>query len=442
MHTLSLLALVGGCTTTNIYNQQYFVDPPAEDTADTADSVPEVPPGETYDQVDGAPTINADVADMTIDPFAVDGNVYWFGVSDEQLTAMNGVFTSGGGSSGYYYYEVGSSDTYADNLVVQDAVTGATADYGKVQLGVVGESTGMTWTPTSIPNLSVDMDEFQDGLSVGGIEHLRFNNGMISSIFREALALAVFRELGYPAPRTSFAWAASPVWGDDTQVPYTLVESYRKDAFCVDHAESFGGGCANIWEGVGEISALGTQCQEKECDNTNYDALVQVMTDNPRDVYGATAGKIDWGMVQEHMCLDWILWIGDDPYHNQNNVVLVEGMDGLFRLLPYSTDISAGQEWYQNTSLYGNNSLAGACVHDAECWAATIATCEADIDAFQALDPVAMVNDEYQRLADNGMLRDGDEDTYAYLIDWYTTRSTEGVLEAELEDYREDHSVP
>jgi len=352
------------------------------------------------------------------------------------------VFTSGGGSSGYYYYEVGSSDTYADNLVVQDAVTGATADYGKVQLGVVGESTGMTWTPTSIPNLSVDMDEFQDGLTVGGVEHLRLNNGMISSIFREALALAVFRELGYPAPRTRFAWAASPVWGDDTQVPYTLVESYRKEGFCVENAEAFGGGCANIWEGVGDISSIGTSCQEKECDNTNLDALMQVMTDNPRDVYTATAGIIDWGMVQEHLCLDWILWIGDDPYHNQNNVVLVEGMDGLFRLLPYSTDISAGQEWYQNTSLYGNNSLAGACVHDAECWAATIATCEADIDAFQALDPVAMVNDEYQLLSDNGMLRDGDEETFAYLLAWYTTRSTEGNLEAELEDYRADHSVP
>ena len=353
---------------------------------------------------------------------------------------MNSAYTSAP-SSGYYYYEVGNADAFADHLVVSDPLAGQTADYGKVEVAVVGESTGMTWSDHSIPNLAVDMDEFQDGMTVGGTEHLRLNNGMISSIFREDLALQIFNRLDYPAPRTAFAWVGATVWGNDVTVPYTLVESYRKEGWCEDHGDKFGGGCANIWEGSGDINALGTQCQEKECDNTGYDALMATLSANPRDVYTATVDVIDWAMVQQHMCIDWMLWIGDDPYHNSNNVVLVEGLDGRFRLLPYSTDISASQEWYQNTSLYGIGKLATWCVRDAECWAQTIATCETTIDAFQALNPVAMVEDSYARLTAQGMLREGDEETYLLILEWYTRRATEGVLELELESYREDQDL-
>ncbi len=438
MRIVSLLPLVVACTTTNVYNQQFITEPPVE-TGDSGEGIPVVPEGQIFEDVDGAPKLNAYTDEMTVDPFTNDGNLYWFSVSDEQLAAMNTAFTNAG-SSGYYYYEVGNNDAYADHLVVSDAVSGQTADYGKVQVAVVGESTGMVWSDSSIPNLSVDMDEFQDGLRVGDSEHLRFNNGMISSIFREALALDVFSQLDYPAPRTAFAWVGGSVWGSDVTVPYTLVESYHKEGWCEQHADKFGGGCANIWEGSGDISTIGTQCQEKECDNTNYDLLVATLAANPKDGYTATQDSIDWGMVQQHMCLDWVLWIGDDPFHNSNNVVLVEGLDGRFRLLPYSTDISAGQTWYQNTALYGNSKLANVCVHDADCWAQTIATCESTIDAFQALDPVGMVNDVYARLSAQGMLRDGDEDTYLELQEWYTTRAAEGNLETELELYRADQS--
>lgn len=438
---LHMLLLLAACTTTNIYSQQYITEAPPAETTDTGEGIPVVPEGETFEDVDGAPKLTAYPEDMSLDPFATDGNLYWFSVSAEQLVAMNTAYTSAA-SNGYYYYEVGNADAFADHLVVSDALAGQTADYGKVQVGVVGESTGMVWSDRSIPNLSVDADEFQDGMSVGGLEHLRFNNGMISSIFREDLALRVFNQLDYPAPRTAFAWVGASVWGSDVTVPYTLVESYRKEGWCEEHADRFGGGCANIWEGSGDITTLGTQCQEKACDNTGYDALILTLTANPRDAYTATVDVIDWDMVRQHMCLDWILWIGDDPFHNSNNVVLVEGLDGRFRLLPYSTDISAGQEWYQNTSLYGSGKLASACVRDADCWAQTIATCETTIDAFQALNPAGMVEDSYARLTAQGMLREGDEETYLELLTWYTNRATEGILETELELYREDQAAP
>jgi len=436
MHTVSLLLLTTACTT-NLYTEQnYYVEPVEPEDSGELVTVPE---GRTFENVDGAPDINAAVAEMTVDPFGNDGNLYWFSVTDDQVAAMNDAWGAYGGS---YYYEPGNADPYADHLVVADALTGDVADYGKVQVSIVGESTGMTWTAKNIPNLSTDVDEFQDDLRIGGLEHLRLNNGMVSSIFREALALEIFRALNYPAARTAFAWAGGSVWGADVRIPYTVVESYHKEGFCEDHADALGGGCANLWEGAGGIESLGAQCQEKICDNARYDMLIQIMTDNPRTVFTATTDFIDWPMVQQHMCLDWILWIGDDPFHNNNNSVLAEGMDGKFRFFPYSTDISAGQQWYQNTSLYGSSKLATACARDETCWAQTIATCEVTIDAFQALDPAHRVDEVYNRLSTQGMLRDGDDLTYAELQAWYTARAAEGALETELEDYRESKAPP
>ncbi len=438
--SFSLLFLFTACGSTTIVNNQYYTVPAATDTAadtaaDTGNGLPTVAGADPV-SYDGSPEITTDVADMTIDLFANDGNTVYWDVSAEQVQAMNDAW-SNSYSTGYYY-EVGNGDTYADHLVATDVVTGQTADYGKVQLSVVGQSTGMLWSDTSIPDLSGDMDEFQDGLTIGGAEHIRFNNGMVSSIFREAIALQIFDGLSYPAPRTSFQWVGSNVYDPSVRIPYTLVESYHKDAWCVDHADQMGGGCVNIWEGQGDLVDMGSQCQEKECDNTGLDELNQVLADNPpgsSTFYSATQEKVDWQMVQQHMCFDWIMWVGDDYFHNDNNVVLVEGADGKFRLLPYSSDISGGQDWYQNVSLYGRSQLAVGCERNVDCWADTLATCQTTIDAFQALDPVSIVNSIHDRLVAQDMIRGGDEDTYQELLTWYGDRAAEGTLETELLSY-------
>jgi hypothetical protein len=117
------------------------------------------------------------------------------------------------------------------------------------------------------------------------------------------------------------------------------------------------------------------------------------------------------------------LWTGDDAFHNTNNVVLLEKEDGRYIYLPYSVDISGGQEWYQFTPLYGTNSVAYGCQADPECWADTIATCEDTIADFIALDPAALVDSVHERLVAQDMLRPGDEERYTTIRNWYAQRT-------------------
>jgi hypothetical protein len=87
MRTVSLLLLTTACTT-NLYTEQnYYVVPVEPEDSGELVTVPE---GSTFENVDGAPDINAAVADMTVDPFGNDGNLYWFSVTDDQVAAMNG----------------------------------------------------------------------------------------------------------------------------------------------------------------------------------------------------------------------------------------------------------------------------------------------------------------------------------------------------------------
>jgi hypothetical protein len=124
--------------------------------------------------------------------------------------------------------------------VTTPAPDSKTADDGKVQVKIVGPSTQRPWTRRSIPNLNVDFDEFVEGQRIGGFEHLRFNNAQVGSIFRERLTLELFARLGYPAPRATYAWVSSNVWGPNVAIPYIVVERYKR-SFCERWADEIGG---------------------------------------------------------------------------------------------------------------------------------------------------------------------------------------------------------
>ena len=316
------------------------------------------------------------------------------------------------------------------------------ASYGPVEFHIAGQSTGVAWENLTIPNIAIDMDEAQDELTLNGTEYLRFNNGQVGSIFREAVALEIFTALGYPAPDTSFNWLMSNMWPEGTKVPYTTVQPYKRD-WCEAHADQLGGGCTNMWESWGDITPdwiayLGAECQVSECTNTRLTEAAQLIDDSlyQPSFKELTGEYIAWDEIQTQQCIDWILWIGDDYFHNMNNLVVVERQDGKFMMLPYSTDISLGQEWYTNTELYGWSAIPTGCQWDNTCWADTIATCQSTVDAFQALQPTLILDDVYMRLSDQNMLRSGDDERYTVLWSWLSERATEGVLEEELENYR------
>ncbi len=387
--------------------------------------------------LEGAPATNTTPAEQVIDLFGTDGNTFWFAADPAQVEIMNQKQSSGGGD----IYSPGGqgNTTYVNHLFATSGSPAKTADYGKVEVRLIGESTFRPWAADSIPNLRVDMDEFTDGLEVGGAEHLRFNNGLVGSIYRELIAYEIYRGLGYPAPRASFAWAGSNVWGPDVLVPYTMTEVY-KSSFCTENADLLGGGCPNMFEFVGDIPGndfdIEQFCQIESCTGGRLEELGDLILATPpgEGFKAALADHLDWDMAHRFQCLSWILWTGDDAFHNSNNVVLLEREDGRFIYLPYSVDISAGQEWYQFTPLYGSNSVANGCQSDPTCWNDTIATCEAVIEEFQALDPVGIVDSVHARLEDQGMLRPGDQGRYEQIRAWYEMRIND--LLPELDQYR------
>lgn len=456
LFALPSVVLAAGCgdEPDNYYNYYYTIEVGGAGGGGGAGGAPE------EEEYPGAPVADTEVADLALDVFGTPGNRYWFAVSREQLEIMNGGSDDIGfpgipPSSEDLYSPTGEDVTFVDHLWVTTA-EGKTADYGKVQVSIAGQSTRRPWTKRTIPNLNVDADEFVKKQRLGGFEHLRFNNGQVGSIFRERLTLELYARLDYPAPLVGYAWVSSNVWGPEVSIPYIVVERYKK-GFCERLADKLGGGCANLWEFTGDFAGndpwggpipldlpIGgsvfdepRSCQLKTCDNTRVRELEELIADTPQGegFKAALAGWIDWPAFHRFQCLSWVLATGDDAIHNSNNVVLVERADGLFQYLPYSVDISLGQSWYSQVPLAGTNALARGCQSDPACWADTIAVCEDVIEDFVAVDPNAVLKDIYEQLSDEGMLRPGDEERYRFLDAWITERIE--TLPEELEINRE-----
>lgn len=410
-------------------------EPPAEEAG-----VPDRP------NMEGAPTPNTSAAELDLDVFGVIGNRYWFATDPKQVEAMNGLHNGPGfpifNQYGDIYTPGGEGDkTYVDSLFVTTAgPEPLTADFGKIQTRLIGQSTSRPWSPTTLPNLRLNMDGYTDGMRLGGFEHVRFNNNLVGSIFREKLTLDLYRAMGYPAPLATFAWVGSNVWGEDLAIPYTLTEVYKK-SLCKRHADDLGGGCVNMWEFAGDLGwgALGSPdtCQTDECDPGRALDLETLLLDTPPGPGFKDDMKdwIAWDEFHQFQCLSWILATGDDALHNQNNVLLVERADGLFQYLPYSVDISLGQDWYPTVELPGHNLVSTGCQNDEACWADTIATCKSMLEEFADLDPIGRLDTMYSDLEAEGMLRGGDEGRYESLRSWFERRLEDMPLE--LEGYRE-----
>lgn len=380
---------------------------------------------------------------LQVDVFGEDGNVWWLGASAEQIATLNKPYEGDGGWEVEGVYDVGDGGgTYADTLLLANP-DGECADFGKTGLRLVGQSTGAAWTPSTIPNFRLDSDDYVDAQRFGGVEHIRLDNGQVGSLFGEASSFEVFRALGVPAARTAYAWAGGSGWEDpEVLVPMVAREVYKGD-FCDQNADLLGGGCVSIREGVGDVNTPGAwttfECDYGDCsDTTRLDGLAQAILDNQggESFDENTAEWLDWEAFRRTTCVHWLLWVGDDYVHNTNNVVLAEGADGRFRLLPYSTDIAAGYAWdgsYSDIPLWGWASLSEGCRVDSGCREAMYDTCDAVIDEFEGLDPASIIDGLAARMQGtaapwgdaypDGMWRGPDEDAYTHYRAFYETRA-------------------
>jgi hypothetical protein len=393
----------------------------------------------------GAPLVNASVADQDVDLFGTMSNHYWIVATPAQVDSINNAFQNRGGGfgGGWFGEDIYAPNPVADRRTVDHFLVttpdGKTADYGEIQVKLVGQSTGRSWTPTTLPNFKLDMDDVTPGLRLGGYEHLRFNNGIVGSIFREKFVFDLYRALGYPAPLATYGWVSTTVWDPEVAVPYIVVESYKKN-FCRNRADYFGGECPNMWEFASDLG-YGVfddpeSCQYDQCDSPRARAFEELVGSG---YYGSVTAEalseyVDWERFHEFQCLSWIFGTSDDAIHGGNNTLWVERPDGKFQLLPYSIDISFFGD--RDIGLSGYTTIPRICQYDEQCWADTIATCERLVDAFIEIDPVKRLDDLNDQLRDAGMLRGGDKQRYDELR--RTLATLVETLPERLEYYRDN----
>jgi hypothetical protein len=430
---LGTATLLGACDSTHNTYIEINEAPRAD-----AGATPEPLDGNVYLSL-GAPAPDVAPNALELDVFGTVGNHYWLAVSEKQLNGMNRAF---GGRDLLDRYTPASGNAtvhFADHLVVQAAgPSPRTADFGKVQMKLIGQSTGRALSETTLPNFKLDADEFVEGNRIGGVEHLRLNNAILGSIYRERLVLEIYRSVGYPAPRSTYAWVSTSVWGPDVNVPYIAVEPYKRQ-FCRDREAELGGGCVNMWEFEGDfglgVLSLADSCQLDVCDNARVTELEELVVATPAGAgfKAALASYIDWDAFHRFQCLSWILRTGDDYVYARNNVLLVERADGKFQFMPYSIDLSLSDDW--GVGIAGSSTIPMGCQGDPACWDDTVATCESMIDAFTSAQPVALLDAIHAELEQAEMLRPGDEEIYQALRGVLEQRMEE--LPAELELNRE-----
>ncbi|MBK9645057.1 MAG: CotH kinase family protein [Deltaproteobacteria bacterium] len=442
---LALIPLMStACADTIVYeiNNTYVLTEP--DESDTGEPV--VDP---YADLPATPTMSAN--QLPADVLGQDDNTWWLNVSESVVSTLNEPWTGGGGY-GYGQYEVGGSGSGTENLLIITPA-GQVADYGAVGINLIGQTSGAPWTTSTIPNFRLDADEYVDGQRFGEVEHIRLNNAGVGTMFGEASSLAVFRAMGVPAARTAYAWVGGSAWEDDELLVPMLAREVYKREFCEDNADLLGGGCKNIRESTGEFTNVASwavaECDYGDCEDlSGLTLLSNAVKENMRTQTfdEGTEPFFDWPLFHRSACVHWLLWVGDDYIHNLNNVVLAEGEDGRFRVLPYSTDVTAGYAFsgtYINTPLFGGAMMSKGCQLDEGCRETQLDTCEQVLDEFEAMDPASIIDDLAARMLaaqapwgehPDGMWREPDDEAYEHFRAFYEGRVE--TARAELEQMR------
>ncbi|MEY3211367.1 MAG: hypothetical protein RIT28_1848 [Pseudomonadota bacterium] len=444
---LALLPVVlTACADDVVYkiNNTYVMDdeePGAED-----------PDADLYAELPVAPTISAD--QLPLDVFGPEDNTWWLNVSESGVEKLNQPWTLG--AADYVEYDP-PREVSTENLLVVTP-SGEVADYGEVGISLIEQLTSAPWTSSTIPSFRLDADEQVEGQRFGGLERVGLDSAGYGSMFGAASALAVFRALGLPAARTAYAWVGGSGWENDALLVPMLVREAYDGVFCEANAALLGGGCETLRTFNGEITntlaVSQATCEVGDCgDDTNINALQKALKANFRtqSFDEKTEPYFDWTQFHRSTCAHWLLWIADDYVHQLNNVVLVEGLDGRFRLLPSPNDIVAGYAYggiYNNTPLFSAAILSSGCNQDDSCREAQLDTCEQVINEFEAMDPVSLIDGLAERLRDaeapwgeypGGMWREPDDAAYEHHRSFYETRAASA--RAELETLRAAQAV-
>jgi hypothetical protein len=428
--TLTMFYLFTMITACDTYNQ-YYMDKDAIDT-DVAEVTME-----HYDST-SLPECNSFITlqNQDNDLLWTDGTLFYFEVTPDQRNLADAMLCQNRNyNMNVYDLDNGDSSSSvcpnsADNVRVvpygQKEGNIVCTDTGKVALDTVGQSSFRLWR--EIPNFRLNVSTFNPDQSFPeNIKNIRFNNGQAeSTILREPIALKIWREMGYPAPRSSFAQVRTNVWDTEFHAGawsgYVLREQYKSAFFQSNNIS-----VVSVWEGWGDIfaNAWAGECkwsQHEECDDEQLTAIVDSIHEVPigDGFMRATENVIDWPAIHQFQCLSALTGTGDDWIHNQNNVILILRSDGKLMFLPYSVDISADHPWYQDVAYDGFTYLPDACRQDFECRSLALITCKDMINRFEALDvPTTIVDERWEALQRVGLNRSPDKIAYKKIRTFY-----------------------
>lgn len=321
--------------------------------------------------------------------------------------------------------------SYATGSVDIDGV--AASDVGVRLRGKVGSFR----TLDQKPKFKLDFAQFVDGGRLSGLKELALNNEVVDcSYLKEPLAYSVFRSLGVPAGRTSFAHVT--VNGDDYGL-YVVIEvpdgQFVKAHWDADDGNLYDGKYLYDWKTqnytmVEFTDSLdgGFQLEEgTDVGRADIHAITKGMD------HGGTFAEMLGDLVDETALHPYFVaeqWVGHvDGYAlNDNNYrVYFDPADGKAEFVPWDFDYAFIEDYEWGYNWHSpKGRVAGACWNDADCVAAHAAVAEAaattidtdslttQLTAWQALTQ-DLAHDDPRRECSWGAVLSEQDDLYAWV---------------------------
>ena len=207
----------------------------------------------------------------------------------------------------------------------------------------------VTWRPiTEKPSLKLQFDMYDEDRQYWGLSAVNLHNMTYDpSFLAESLSYWVYREAGWPAPRTSYAEVTI---NGEYRGLYAIIEEKNK-RFLEHWLED---GTGSVWEAGSfnwgcDVNDFGCDCFEHDHEGAGdaIDDLEQLCRDattpDPAAWLSVMQTRLDWDAFLGTLTTDMALAHWDSYGYNWNNYHLIhEPSTGQWTWTPWSTDLAFG----------------------------------------------------------------------------------------------------
>jgi hypothetical protein len=191
----------------------------------------------------------------------------------------------------------------------------------------------------SRPSFKLNFDTYEPGRRLHSLERMTLNNNrQDASNARQCMSYDMFRAVGLPAPRCSYAQVE--VNGDDLGI-YTHVESIKKHFL----RRNFSSDAGNLYESqlgdFGEFTKQNYQLKTNKEDNdrTDLNQVVEALLAEDYNLPDLLGQTVDLNQFLDYWAMEAITGHWDGAAGNANNhFVYRDPNSGLFTFIPWGTD--------------------------------------------------------------------------------------------------------